>query len=646
MAMALLLLRVARRSVRLIPQKRTGVHERRTLLLLNTSNATALHQLQPHQPHHCRGLSNKSRVKPMVAPIVDLERRLKQRHQSRDKVLQIYQQEKDHFANSNCWVAAVEHLFRGGGQQQQQQQRGGIGVMLPMMRIQMERPASSPSSPPPPQPDSSSSSSAVDSSLFHRDMSERTQSMTAFLNDLADTIDQKGIGFFGRYPTAKIARLLSTDRVSSSSPYAPAVQRFVRAAGQNISFFAFNKGSCSPLEATDVVMACARLGLHDVFDQAIDYLQNDIDRLRWLLTAETTPLLVWSCAKMRNRAPRLFHLVSQRPERAVGIHQHLRAIIMTLQAHISLGHCHHTTLFDRVIKYHSYFVNQGTIGELADLADMLSYAEHTDSTLFFTALDQQRATDVATYGTPTDLAKLLKAASIVVGPTHRLPALMSAIDAQADRIVRQCVRHHLPAMMMMMNNNDNNNNNDDNNNTNEPVQKKEVLPSQQQMNDMIHQVLASLPVRPTASQVRELEEEQEQVMPRKKKNKKNKQTNHQVDLTNDASSSSSVTTLATIVYAYSLLQHPCPELYRVIEQQDDQDAGYAESICAAATTVHDLHRIATALESLGYAVPHFRHAIGQWQQQQDKNAAAAAVEAALQQQQDQPKPAQEISNGQ
>jgi hypothetical protein len=631
--MALLLLRVARRSVLLTPQTRTGVHQRRILLLWDRSNnaaTSALHQLQP-PPHRCchRGLSNKSRVKPTVAPIVDLERRLKQRHQSRDKVLQIYQQEKEHFANSNCWVAAVEHLFRGGGQQQHQQQRGGIGVMLPMMR---ERPASSPPSPPPPPPDSSSSSSSVESSsLFHREMSERTQHMTAFLNDLADTMDQKGIGFFGRYPTAKIARLLSTDRISSSSPYAPAVQRFVRAAGQNISFFAVNK-RCSPLEATDVVMACARLGLHDVFDQAIDYLQADIDRLRWLLTAETTPLLVWSCAKMQNRAPHLFQLVSQRPERAVGIHQHLRAIIMTLQAHISLMHCHNTTLFDRVIKYHSYFVNQGTVNELADLADVLSYAEHTDGTLFFTALDQQRATDVATYGTPTDLAKLLKAASIVVGPTHHLPALMSAIDAQADRIVRQCVRHHLPAMM-------NNNNNNDTND--EPaVQKKEVLPSRKQMNDMIHQVLASMPVRSATSQVREMEEEQ--VVPKKYMKKKGKK-NNQVDPIDDVSSS--VTTLATIVFAYSLLQHPCPELYRLIEQ-DDQDDGYAESICAAATSVHDLHRIATALETLGYAVPHFRRAIGQWQQQQkqDKNAAAVA-DAALQQQQE-PQPAQEISNGQ
>jgi hypothetical protein len=95
-----------------------------------------------------------------------------------------------------------------------------------------------------------------------------------------------------------------------------------------------------------------------------------------------------------------------------------------------------------------------------------------------------------------------------------------------------------------------------------------------------------------------------------------------------------------------LLQHPCPELYRVIEQQDDQDDGYAESICAAATSVHDLHRIATALGSLGYAVPHFRHAIGQWSQQQQDKIPAVAADAALQQQQDQPPPVQEISNGQ
>jgi hypothetical protein len=159
-----------------------------------------------------------------------------------------------------------------------------------------------------------------------------------------------------------------------------------------------------------------------------------------------------------------------------------------------------------------------------------------------------------------------------------------------------------------------------------------------------------MPVRPTTIPTKE-EEEEEQVVPKKKKKGKNKNkkfdhpTGHVV-----GSSSSSVTPLATIVHAYSLLQHPCPELYRLIEEQqhddDDEQAttGYAESICAAATSVHDLERIATGLESLGYTVPHFRQAMGQWQ---DKNAEAAAdADAALQPQQDQPQPVQEISNGQ
>jgi hypothetical protein len=410
-------------------------------------------------------ISGRTRYKPLVAPIVELTRRLKQNRQvtahSRIPVLKIYWHERILFQqNGNCWLAACEHVFPGGGKGNHLQRHQDWRTVIKPLPLSSTTTTPSASIVPPPA--LHEDDNADDDNDDKDDNKERVELLSAeelrlqhqqelyrqrqkepstldlmhiFVNDLADLMETKGVAFFGKHPTSQMARLLSlyyvrheTTKASSAQPkyayhanqYGNAIRRFFVAAARDIPIMVEPIGGgprCLPEEVMEIVTGLARLQLRETFRTVIDYLQHDPEILRWILIQNNTAPLVWSCAVCQEPAPTLFQIVNARPERAVGSHMQVKTIIVTLRAHLSLGYHHHRRIFDKVyIESHGYYVLRANVKELADLCDILLQVVDTmDGTKFFITMDRQRGLDVAQHGTPAEIATIVMAASIVMG---------------------------------------------------------------------------------------------------------------------------------------------------------------------------------------------------------------------------------------
>jgi hypothetical protein len=411
--------------------------------------------------------SGRTRYKPLVAPIVELTRRLKQNRQvtanSRVPVLKIYWHERILFQqNGNCWLAACEHVFPTGGKGNHLQRHQDWKTVMKPLALSTTTSSSSILPPAPALQDDDDNAeddddddeneqervvellSAEELRLQHQQELFRQRQkepstldlMHIFVNDLAELMETKGVAFFGKHPTSQMARLLSlyyvrheTSKASSSSSpqyayqsnqYGSAIRLFFVAAARDIPIMIEPIGGgprCLPEEVMEIVTGLARLQLRDTFRTVINYLQHDPEILRWILTQNNTAPLVWSCAVCQEPAPSLFQIVNARPERAVGSHMQVKTTIVTLRAHLSLQYHHHRRIFDKVyIESHGYYVLRANVKELADLCDILLQVVDTiDGTKFFITMDRQRAVDVAQQGTPAEIATIVMAASIVMG---------------------------------------------------------------------------------------------------------------------------------------------------------------------------------------------------------------------------------------